>query len=276
VTRTVIVAALLVPAIGVSGCASAVRGTSQTIHVGSTPEGAECVFTREGTTVATMTTPGAITVQRERKPINVVCTKAGHEEARAVMNATTGPSPYVPLVGIVPVVGAVAAVGSLADAASGANNHYQTALMMKLEPLSAADLAAAAPRPQPAPPPAAAVPAATTVPLPASAAASPLPAAKPALNGPWRARNLVIAEASRAGCSRDAGDYSLNVSGDTFTVENINGRMLVTTLPPDGKVDQAFRSPSGARLTIVGNARTRELEIVNANGGCRWKLTPQT
>ncbi|HET6220860.1 MAG TPA: hypothetical protein VFE11_01790 [Dongiaceae bacterium] len=270
-TRAVIVAVLMGLAACVSGCASAVRGTSQTIHVGSTPEGAECTFTREGATVATTTTPGAITVKRERKPINVVCTKAGHEEARAVMNATTSPSPYVPLVGIVPVVGAVAAVGSLADAASGANNHYQTALMVKLEPMSAADLAAAATRPPPAAPAATAPPA---VPSGAPAPAGQPPAAKPALNGPWRARNVLIADRSAGTCSRDGGEYSLDISGDTFTVENINGRMLVTTLPADGAVDQPFRSPSGARLAVVGNARTRELEIVNSASGCRWQLMP--
>ncbi len=47
-------------------------------------------------------------------------------------------------------------------------------------------------------------------------------------------------------------------------------------VPADGRIEQAFRSPSGAQLTIVGNARARDLEIVNAASACRWKLTPAT
>jgi hypothetical protein len=271
--RAVAVSVLLVLAVGVSGCATAVRGTSQTIHVGSTPEGAECAFTREGATLGTTTTPGAITVKRDRKPINVVCTKPGHEEARAVLNSLTGSSAYSPLLGV-PVVGAVAAVGSLTDMASGANNRYQTALMVKLEPMSAADLAAAATRPQHAPF-ATATPSAPAAPSPGSAPAGQPPATTPqVLSGPWRARNVLIADRSAGTCSRDGGEYALEVSGDTFTVENINGRMLVAPLPADGAVDQRFRSPSGSRLVIQGNARTRELEIANAAGACRWKLTP--
>jgi len=32
--------------------------------------------------------------------------------------------------------------------------------------------------------------------------------------------------------------------------------------------------PSGARLQVVGIARTRELEILNSIAGCRWKWMP--
>src|SRR5262245_27423834 len=61
-----------------SGCATIGKGTSQSIHVGSTPEGAECAFTREGQSLGRVVTPGPITVRRGRAPINVVCTKNGH------------------------------------------------------------------------------------------------------------------------------------------------------------------------------------------------------
>jgi hypothetical protein len=72
----------------------------------------------------------------------------------------------------------------------------------------------------------------------------------------------------------EGGMYSLALTGDTLVVDNVNGHMLTTPIPPDGSVDQRFSSPSGARLEIVGNARTRDLEIVNARFGCRWKLVP--
>ncbi len=85
----------------------------------------------------------------------------------------------------------------------------------------------------------------------------------------------MIADKSRQGCAPDGGIYSFDLTGDTLTVDNINGRMLVATLPADGAIDREFKSPSGARLTIVGNGRTRDLDIVNASSACRWKLVPE-
>jgi hypothetical protein len=132
--------AVICLALASSGCATAISGTSQTIQVGSTPEGAECVFTREGETLGKLTTPGPITVKRDKRIINVVCTKDGHEEARAALNSLT--NTIRPVVGF-GIISAVAGVATLVDMASGADTHYQTALMVKLEPLSAADQAAA-------------------------------------------------------------------------------------------------------------------------------------
>lgn len=128
-------------AIASSGCATIGNGTSQAINVGSTPEGAECVFTREGQTLGTITTPGQITVKRGRAPINVVCTKNDHEDARAVLNSLT--TTDITIVPPFAIVAAVAGVATLVDMASGADTHYQTALMVKLEPFSAADQAVA-------------------------------------------------------------------------------------------------------------------------------------
>ncbi len=138
--KLLIIATLIGLGIAVSGCATVVRGTSQTIAIGSTPDGAACVFSRDGQTLATVTTPGSITVQRDRKPINVACTKEGYEEGRGVMNSRRDSSYYpVPL----PLVfGIVTLAGQLTDTATGANNHFETSLMMTLEPLSAADRAA--------------------------------------------------------------------------------------------------------------------------------------
>jgi hypothetical protein len=140
--RATIAIALIALGVAVSGCATAVRGTSQSIPVGSTPEGAECTFTQNGRTVGTVTTPGRITVKREQRSIDVVCTKEGHEEARAVMNSLKDGSPYI--YSGLGIISLVTAIGSLTDQASGANNSYQTALMVKLEPLSDADKAARA------------------------------------------------------------------------------------------------------------------------------------
>jgi hypothetical protein len=100
------------------------------------------------------------------------------------------------------------------------------------------------------------------------------PPPAPTFTGPWKAQNVVIPEKSGGLCTRTGTFYSLDLTGDTLTVDNENGRMFVTTVPADGFIKQTFRSPTGANLEMVGNARTRELELANNGSGCRWKLTP--
>ena len=147
--------------------------------------------------------------------------------------------------------------GSIAtdiDRASGAANRYETALRVELTPVSAADRVAGV----------------------APWTAAPAASAPPVLGGSWRVRTVLIADRSVTTCSSGGVDYALDVSGDVLTVENASGRVLVTTLPADGKVDQTFRSPNGGQLAIVGNARTRALEIASSTPSCRWKLAPLT
>jgi hypothetical protein len=109
--------------------------------------------------------------------------------------------------------------------------------------------------------------------LPGSTASVP-PSAR-VFTGAWTAHNVVIAEKSAGNCYSSQGViYSLNLIGDTLEVYNVNGHMVTTTVPADGRISQTFRSSSGAQLEIVGNARTRDLEIVNFRFGCHWKLTP--
>ena len=91
----------------------------------------------------------------------------------------------------------------------------------------------------------------------------------------WQARNILVPERSAGTCAKDGGGYSLDLTGTTFTVKNVNGQMFSITLPADGAVKQGFRSPSGARLEMVGNAKSKDLEIINSSQGCRWKLTPE-
>jgi len=137
-------AVLLCLALVVTGCATASKGRSQTIHVGSKPEGAICAFTREGESLGTVNTPAAITVTRSKAPINVLCTKPGYDDARTVMNSLTLTGPSGP-----GIIGGVMAIGTVIDMASGADTNYQTALMVSLEPLSAADQAARPGKPAP-------------------------------------------------------------------------------------------------------------------------------
>ena len=240
------------------GCATVITGTRQDIQVESQPAGAVCTFTRAGETLGSVTTPGSLKVKRDAAPMTVVCTRHDHEARRHACQDRAGDHRRAIIGGFTP------------PHRPGRRRTAMKPRSCRPRPDTAADKAAAAAAPVAAQAAAAAAPAAA----PASAAAPAAAAPPTVLTGLWKARNVLIADRSAAGCSRDGGQYSLDVSGDTLTVDNINGRMLVTTLPADGAIDQPFRSPSGSRLVIVGNARTRELEIVNSAVGCRWKLTP--
>jgi hypothetical protein len=122
----------------VSGCATISRGTSQSIQVGSTPDGAECVFSREGQTIGKVLTPGSIKVDRSSQTIDIVCTKNGHDDARAVLHSIKKPEPANLALLVFGLPGV--AVGAIDDV-SGANNHYQSSLMIALDPQSAVAVA---------------------------------------------------------------------------------------------------------------------------------------
>ena len=82
-------------------------------------------------------------------------------------------------------------------------------------------------------------------------------------------------------CTRIRTSYSLDLTNDTLTVDTVDGRMFSTTVPADGAIKQSFKAPPGlafqtySTYEVTGNARTRDLELVNNAIGCRWKLTPE-
>ena len=247
-------------AMAVAGCASVTSGTSQVIAVNSDPAGADCALTREGQSLGTVKTPGPVTIKRDSRPVHVSCRMPGYEDGKVVLNSRYETATMGNM-----ILGG--AIGMMVDASTGASNRYDAVVTVPLTALSPADQAAANVR-KSAPLPETASPASA---LPASSAVAPAPF----VTGPWQAQTVLIVDRSAGGCARNGSSpYSLDLAGDSLTVDNVNGRMLTATIPPDGAVDQAFRSPSGARLQIVGNARTRELGIVNSFAGCRWKLTP--
>jgi len=119
------------------GCATVVTGTTQSISVNSDPSDADCTLKRDGQPLGTVRTPGLLTVKRDAKPIQVVCTKDAHDDGKHVMESKfeTATMGNLALGGI---------VGVMVDAASGANSRYDTNITVQLTPLSAADQAAAA------------------------------------------------------------------------------------------------------------------------------------
>jgi hypothetical protein len=158
-----------------TGCASIFEGTSQRIAVRTDPAGARCTFWRNGGLVADIpSTPGAVTVQKTKVDLFVVCDKPGYASATYVNRSGLAVATYANVL----TLGLAWAV----DSSRGADNKYEGEIELSLAPSGTAVPIEQAPSP-PAleePVPAAAVPRARVVTPPQS---SPVvaPAAAPAV-----------------------------------------------------------------------------------------------
>jgi hypothetical protein len=135
-------AAIAALGVAVSGCASIVEGTTQSIAITTTPQpGAKCTLTNsEG--IWYVTTPGNAQVHKTKHDLDIACTLAGFKDAHSTVaphfnGATVGNG----------IAGGIIGIGI--DAATGANFNYPTEVNV---PLTANDTATAAPPPNaPAP-----------------------------------------------------------------------------------------------------------------------------
>jgi hypothetical protein len=122
------VIAALALASATTACATVVSGTSQSLRLDTVPEGADCILTRKGLLIGRVNpTPGTASVQRTRDDITVTCAREGYQTGTFVNKsgfegATLG---NVILGGL---------VGVVVDAASGANNKYDTDMRITLAP----------------------------------------------------------------------------------------------------------------------------------------------
>ena len=122
-----IVAAIAALGVALSGCASIVEGTTQSIAVTSPPtDGAKCVLkSSEGTYY--VTTPGNATVHKTKNDLDVNCTKTGFKDAH-----TTIPSHFNGATAGNILAGGVIGLGI--DAATGANYNYPTEFAVTMVP----------------------------------------------------------------------------------------------------------------------------------------------
>jgi len=116
-----------VAALGIvlSGCATIIDGTTQSVSVNTTPEsGAQCTLTNsQGTWY--LTTPGSTTVHKTKTDLDVTCTKSGYRPGHVVAASHfTGKTAGNILAG--------GLVGVGVDAASGANYHYDSPIDVPL------------------------------------------------------------------------------------------------------------------------------------------------
>jgi hypothetical protein len=119
------VAAIAALGVALSGCATIIKGTHQSISVNTTPvDGAKCTLVNsEGTYY--VTTPGTVTVDKTKSDLQIDCTRDGYAPGHAVgvshFNGTTA--------GTI-LLGGVIGLG--VDAASGADNEYDNLITVPL------------------------------------------------------------------------------------------------------------------------------------------------
>lgn len=138
-------AILVSAALALSGCASIMKGSSQSINVATPPTtGALCnLSSKEGSW--SLTSPGSVMVEKSNEDIQVRCTKAGWQDAVAAI-----PSSFQGwTVGNI-IFGGIIGLG--VDAATGAINEYPNAFQVPMMQVSGPPAA------QPPPPLGAAVP----------------------------------------------------------------------------------------------------------------------
>lgn len=114
-----------------SGCATIVKGTTQSVSVTSTPaDGAECSLQNsEGTWF--VKTPGSTVVHKTKNDLNITCKREGFADASKVVAPKFGAATFGNI-----IAGGVIGVGI--DAASGANYEYPSVIdvpMTSMAPL---------------------------------------------------------------------------------------------------------------------------------------------
>lgn len=113
-----------------TGCATVVKGRSQTIAVNTDPEGAKCALHRNDEPIGVVhPTPGTVQISKSSAPISIHCNKQQYLDA----NAKLVPSFQGWTLGNA-VLGGI--VGIVVDAGSGAMNEYESAIVVKLTPES--------------------------------------------------------------------------------------------------------------------------------------------
>ena len=118
----------LLVALGLAGCATVTTHGFQTIAVHTEPAGADCTFSRDGTTLARVNpTPGEVLVGKSPGAMSLSCRKDGYVDAIATMQAGLQPM----AVGNI-LIGGI--VGLVIDASTGAMALYPDAVTVRLFP----------------------------------------------------------------------------------------------------------------------------------------------
>lgn len=120
--------------IGLSGCISIIKGTSQNISVVTNPGGAMCVLERQGVEIARVTnTPSVVKIQKTKYDITVKCNKPGYQEAYYLNHSGVDAAIAANVAADIILT---AGLSSIVDSATGADNKYDSAVNLTLVPVS--------------------------------------------------------------------------------------------------------------------------------------------
>jgi hypothetical protein len=120
---------VLVVIFTLSGCASILSGTTQTITLNTNPPGARCELVREGRVVGVVeNTPGAVTLKKTKHDMDVVCKKAGYADSKEFAKSGTAGATFGNI-----ILGG--GIGWAIDSAAGADNFYPEVITLTLLPL---------------------------------------------------------------------------------------------------------------------------------------------
>ena len=121
-----------------SGCATIVNGTTQSVSVTTVPgAGARCELTNsEGKWF--VTTPGSVVVHKTKTDLRISCTLDGYQTADVVVPARFKATTAGNII-------AGGLIGIAVDAASGANYEYPASTTVTMTPVGASAAAPAAP-----------------------------------------------------------------------------------------------------------------------------------
>ena len=111
-----------------TGCASIMSGTNQDIAIHTNPEGADCILTREGLELRSVTTPDTVRVSKLKHDIYVKCSMEGFHESTAHVNSGTEGSTFGNI-----ILGG--GIGWAIDSARGADNKYADVVTVTMVPL---------------------------------------------------------------------------------------------------------------------------------------------
>lgn len=111
-----------------SGCASIVKGTSQSVTVNTDPSAANCLLSRDGQQIAVVNpTPGTIQVGKASGTISIVCRKMGYQDAAGTLASSFQAMTFGNI-----IFGGI--IGVAVDAASGAMHEYPPMVTVTLVP----------------------------------------------------------------------------------------------------------------------------------------------
>ncbi len=101
-----------------SGCASVIDGTSQSMTVATNPPGADCKLMRNDKLLARVTTPQTVTIKKTKHDIDIACDMDGFYKSKEHVKSEIQDATWGNI-----ILGG--GIGWAVDSASGADNKYK-------------------------------------------------------------------------------------------------------------------------------------------------------